>query len=85
MKNLAILKYFIKSKNNLDDLNKIIKKIEKLSIPKFPYDGSYLKKKGVKEGLFMGKILKKMENEWLNNEFKISDEVILKIIKNQDN
>ena len=33
----------------------------------------------------MGKILKKMENEWLNNEFKISDEVILKIIKNQDN
>ena len=85
MKNLAILKYFIKSKNNLDDLNKIIKKIEKLSIPKFPYDGSYLKKKGVKEGLFMGKILKEMENEWLNNEFKISDEVILKIIKNQDN
>ena len=84
IKNLAILKYFDKPKNNLDDLNEIIKKIEKVSIPKFPYDGSYLKKKGMEEGLSMGRTLKKIENQWLNNEFKLSDEVILKIIKDQN-
>ena len=87
IKNLAILKYFDKSKNDLDDLDdlhKIIKKIEKSSIPKFPYDGSYLKKKGMKEGLIMGKTLQLIKNEWLNNEFRISEEVILKIIEDQD-
>jgi len=67
----------IKSKEYLDTL----KKIEKLSIPKFLFDGNYLKEHGMKEGILIGKTLKIIENEWINNEFKISNKRVLEIIK----
>ena len=35
------------------------------------------------EGLLMGKTLKILEKEWLKNDFKISKEKILEIIKKQ--
>ena len=60
-------------------------RIEKISIPQFPYDGNYLKKKGMKEGLLMGKTLKLLENEWVDNNFKISNEFVTKIIRDQNN
>ena len=67
----------LKSKEYLDTL----KKIEKLSIPKFLFDGNYLKEHGMKEGILIGKTLKIIENEWINNEFKISNKRVLEIIK----
>ena len=36
-------------------------------IIKFDYDGNYLKQKGMKEGASIGKTLKLIENEWINN------------------
>ena len=56
-----------------------------MKIPKFNFDGSYLKEKGMKEGALIGKTLKLIENEWLNNEFKISNQRVEEIIKNQNN
>ena len=85
VKNIALLDFFEKSKMTLNDLNKIINKIEKVKIPKFNFDGSYLKEKGMKEGALIGKTLKLIENEWLNNEFKISNQRVEEIIKNQNN
>ena len=85
IKNLAILKYLDQPNKNLDNLNEIIQRIEKISIPQFPYDGNYLKKKGMKEGLLMGKTLKLLENEWVDNNFKISNEFVTKIIRDQNN
>ncbi len=70
----------MKIKNYLDVLNNI----KKIDIPKFSFDGNYLKEKGMKEGALIGKTLKLIESEWLDNNFKVSDKRVLKIIKEQN-
>ena len=67
-------------KNNKAKYLRIHKEIYHSSIPKFPFDGSYLKK-GIKEGEVIGKILGSLKNEWLNNNFKITDQKVIQIIK----
>ena len=44
----------------------------------------HLKEKGMEEGALIGKTLKLIEGEWLDNDFRISDEKVLKIIKAQN-
>tara|TARA_B110000438_G_scaffold147921_1_gene142496 strand:+ start:357 stop:491 length:135 start_codon:yes stop_codon:yes gene_type:complete len=44
-----------------------------------------LKIRGVKEGIAIGQVLKLLENEWLNNDFKISDQKISQIINDRNN
>ena len=70
----------IKIKNFLFLLNNI----KKIDIPKFSFDGNYLKEKGMKEGALIGKTLKLIESEWLANNFKVSDKRVLKIIEEQN-
>ena len=70
----------MKYKNYLD----LINNIKKIDIPKFSFDGNYLKKKGMKEGALIGKTLKLIESEWLDNNFRVSDKRVLKIIKEQN-
>ncbi len=70
----------IKIKNYFDALNNI----KKIDIPKFSFDGNYLKEKGMKEGALIGKTLKLIEREWLDNNFKVSDKRVLEIIKEQN-
>ncbi len=70
----------VKYKNYLD----LINNIKKIDIPKFSFDGNYLKKKGMKEGALIGKTLKLIESEWLDNNFRVSDKRVLKIIKEQN-
>ena len=70
----------MKIKNYLDVLNNI----KKIDIPKFSFDGNYLKEKGMKEGALIGKTLKLIESEWLDNNFKVSDKRVLEIIKEQN-
>jgi len=36
---------------------------------------------GMKEGVSLGKVLKLIEEEWINNNFKISKDRILELIK----
>ena len=67
-----------------DYLN-ILDNINKLKIPKFSLNGSYLKDEGMKEGTLIGKTLKIIENEWLKNDFQISKKRVLEIIKTQKN
>ena len=47
---------------------------------RFQYTGDLLKKRGVREGKSMGIILKKIENNWLDNNFEISDNQVNEII-----
>jgi len=72
-------------KIKLKDYLTVLKDIKNFDIPKFPLDGNYLKEKGMKEGTIVGKTLKIIEHEWLNNDFKISKERVLEIIKTQNN
>jgi len=77
--------YFSNSKKvKLQDYLNILNNINKLNIPKFSFDGKYLKEKGMKEGALIGKTLKLIENEWLEHNFEISNQRVLEIIKNQN-
>ena len=69
------------SKVKIIDFSKIYNKILKTKVPLFPINGEFLKKKGMKEGQFLGNVLNTLEIEWMNNNFKISNERVEEIIK----
>ena len=79
--NLNLINFAINSKVKADECSKILKRVMRVNIPKFHIDGEYLKKKGMKEGKNLGKVLKVLEDEWLNNDFKISNDKIRDLIK----
>ena len=78
---LNLINFSINSKVKEKDFSKIFNKILKIKVPLFPIDGEYLKQKGMKEGQSLGKVLKILEKDWINNNFKISNERIEEIIK----
>ena len=41
-----------------------------------------MEKFNIKEGPFLGQILKKIEKNWIENQFKISEEKINEILNN---
>ena len=78
--------YFLSSKKaKLKDYLSILDNINKINIPKFSFNGNYLKENGMKEGVLVGKTLAIIESEWLDNNFEISNERVLKIIQSQNN
>ena len=81
MKDLAVFMYFKNNKSSQKDLNVLREKIEKAEIPIFPYNGDFLKTKGLEEGKNFGKILKKLEEEWLNNNYRLNEDKIVSVIK----
>ena len=82
LKELVFFIYLNDKKMKLNDLNKILKNIEQASLPNFPYDGAYLIKKGLSEGKNIGLALKKLEQNWIENNYKLSEEKAHFIIKN---
>ena len=78
---LNLINFSINSKVKEKDFSKIFNKILKIKVPVFPIDGEYLKQKGMKEGQSLGKVLKILEKDWINNNFKISNERIDEIIR----
>jgi tRNA nucleotidyltransferase/poly(A) polymerase len=82
---LNLIHFSSNKKIVLQDYLSTSKEIKNLSLPNFPFDGNYLKKKGIKEGEVIGKILKLLEEEWIKNDFKVSDQKIFKIIDSQNN
>ena len=78
---LNLIYFSINSKVKEEDFLKIFNKVLKIKVPVFPIDGEYLKQKGMKEGQSLGKVLKILEKDWINNNFKISNERIEEIIK----
>ena len=81
LKELNLLIFFMSSKVNYEeDFLENSKKIEKISIPKFPYDGAYFLKKGLSEGKKLGEALAELEKDWIENNFSIKDKDVTKII-----
>ena len=76
-----MINFSINSKVKEKDFLKIFNNVLKIKVPVFPIDGEHLKQKGMKEGQSLGKVLKILEKEWINNNFKISNERIEEIIK----
>ncbi len=79
---LSIINFSINSKIKIDEFSKTLNLVLKSNIPKLHVNGEYLKKNGMKEGESLGKVLKKIESEWVNNNFEISNERIKDLIKN---
>ena len=80
MRQLNILKFLLSNKIKLSDYFHTSNIIDKISLPRFPFDGNYLKNQGIKEGKILGKTLKLLEDEWIANDFKIPDQKLSKII-----
>ena len=78
---LNILYFSNFKKTKLQDYLNILNNINKINVPKFSFDGNYLKENGMKEGALIGKTLKLIEKEWLDNDFQISETRVLKIIQ----
>ena len=85
LKTLNLIKFLDNKKLKIQDYSRTSKLIDKMSLPKFPFDGDYLKNRGMKQGEYIGKVLKILEEEWLNNDFKISDQKISQIINDKNN
>ncbi len=82
---LNFINFTINSKIKLQDFSEIFKRITKSNVPKFHINGEYLKKNGMSEGTSLGKVLKTIEEEWIKNGFKISDEKIKELIRSNLN
>ena len=83
--NLNILNFVINAKDKIEDFSNILKRILKSKTHKFTIDGKYLMKNGMQEGALMGKVLKKIEEEWIRNNFKITKAKIREIIHSYSN
>ena len=79
--NLNIINFASNAKYNLKDFSEIMRKILQSKLHTFPIDGKYLIQNGMKEGLALGKVLKMIEDEWINNGFKISKDLVKEIIQ----
>ena len=62
-----------------------MKEILKSKVQTLPFDGKYLLQNGMREGSALGKVLKKIEDEWISNGFKISKDRVKEIIKSNLN
>ena len=83
--NLNILNFVINPKIKLKDCSETLSKILKSKIHKFNIDGNYLIKNGMQQGALMGKALKKIEKEWIKNNFQITKERVKEIIRSYSN
>jgi len=83
--NLNILNFVINEKIKFKDFSDTLKKILQSKKNKFPVDGKYLMDNGMQQGSQMGKVLKKIEEEWIKNNFKISEDQMKEIIRLHSN
>ena len=79
--NLNILNFTINTKLKFEDFSETLNRILKSKINRFDIDGKYLMENGMQQGSLVGKVLKKIEKEWIKNNFKISKERIKEIIR----
>ena len=83
--NLNILNFVINEKLKFKDFSETLKKILQSKKHKLPVDGKYLMDNGMKQGSQMGKVLKKIEEECIKNNFKISEDQMKEIIRLHSN
>ena len=83
--NLNILNFVINTKLKVRDFYEILKNILKSKTHVFSIDGKYLLKHGMQQGSKIGRVLKKVEEEWIKNNFKISKDRIKEIIHTHSN
>jgi poly(A) polymerase len=61
-------------------LKKIINEVDKIKIPKFPFNGDYVMGQGLEGGKKIGFALKELEKEWIENNFNLNAKKAISII-----
>ena len=69
----------------MKDFSETLSNILKSKIHKFKIDGKYLIENGMQQGSLIGSALKEIEEEWMKNNFKITDERVKEIIRSYSN
>jgi tRNA nucleotidyltransferase/poly(A) polymerase len=83
--NLNILNFVSNTQYKLKNFSETLRRILQSKLHSFPVDGKYLMKYGMKEGSTLGRVLKMIEEEWINNSFKISKDRVKEIIQLNSN
>ena len=71
-------------KNEKINIKKLINYVIAYKIPQFPISGDYLKEHGYKTGELMGKKLKSLEDEWIQNNFVMDKKMLKKSIEKKN-
>ncbi|MDA9091754.1 hypothetical protein N9J56_00515 [Pelagibacteraceae bacterium] len=72
--------YCAEPKFSVKLLNNLLNEVDQIEIPKFPFNGQYLKEHGLTEGKEIGFILKKLEEEWLDKDFNLKANEAISIV-----
>ena len=80
VRNLLLFSICLNNKTKTPSIEKLINYINTCKIPKFPISGDYLKKHGYETGQELGKKLKSLEEEWIENNFVIDKKVVEKFL-----
>ena len=83
--NLNILNFVINPSVKIKDFSEILSKILKSKTHEFNIDGRYLIENGMQQGSLVGKALKEIEEEWIKNNFQITQERVKEIIRSYSN
>ncbi len=80
---ISLVKYYhaVTNSKNSEKISGIIKKIKNTNIPEFPLTGEYLIKRGFKSGRKIGEVLKKVEKDWIKNNFSLGKDELNNLIK----
>ena len=85
LESLNLLNFTINSKTKYKEFLNTLNKITKFKMPNFHINGEFLKQNGMKENATLGKVLNIIEEEWINNNFKISDDRVKELIRINSN
>ena len=72
-KDLVFFYYIFNRGIDVQDIKSILNFIDKTEIPKLPVSGELLGKYGFEKGEKMGKVLKQIEQDWINNDFNLKE------------
>ena len=67
-------------KNNHKNLESLLEEVNSISIPIFPISGKHLLERGIKSGMKIGEVLKKIEKDWIDNDFHLNDDELENLI-----
>ena len=85
LESLNLLNFTINSNTKYKEFLNTLNKIAKFKMPNFHINGEFLKQNGMKENATLGKVLNIIEEEWINNNFKISDNRVKELIRINSN
>jgi len=85
VKDLLLFSICFKNIRDISNIEKLIYFTDICKIPTFPISGDYLKEQGYKTGRELGRKLKLLEENWIENEFVVNKKFVEKILKKIDN